>query len=402
MSDSPEGDIFRTFCHISDYGEAGYENLHRMLAASAPLVLWSPSSVQIESSACRLAPREFINLVEAGAIRVIGREDWILSRPFRNNHRWAGARWVPEIDEALKSIATNDQLLPVHGRRVALAENEQGSAWADRHLEKNPILTDQIYSAITAPGATSHFPPGVTEKALAAAEDATSVVRRVVRDAYNHDAAIALSGTRTPFLLTPREARFHQLLESVRISSDTQFPPTQPVDDLNPEAFSDLTAEVLKVLEHLETSGATKLSTFMRSGGQEQLARWMEVVCESLNRTDAKSVRGEVIARLRSEFDSGRLHDNWSDIFATHHSLVGSFGTGIGTAEAVASELSIYGALGLATGAYAIGHGLAQKLGYAEVDYSGPQWAFIYAFGRRASGRRKARMQQTLDLLTPD
>jgi hypothetical protein len=68
----------------------------------------------------------------------------------------------------------------------------------------------------------------------------------------------------------------------------------------------------------------------------------------------------------------------------------------------MANELTVYGALGLATGAYAIGQGLAQKLGFASVEYDGPQWAFMYAFGRRATGRRAARLQQTLDLLTPD
>ena len=56
---------------------------------------------------------------------------------------------------------------------------------------------------------------------------------------------------------------------------------------------------------------------------------------------------------------------------------------GLAVNDAVVNEVSVYGALGLATSAYAVGHELAQKL------------------GRPASGRRKVRLQQTLDLLVP-
>jgi len=85
-------DIFRTFCHISEYGDAGYANLHRLVAASSPLVLWAPSSARIASPVCRLGPTEFVKLVERRTIRVIGREDWIMNRAFRDGHRWLGAR----------------------------------------------------------------------------------------------------------------------------------------------------------------------------------------------------------------------------------------------------------------------------------------------------------------------
>jgi hypothetical protein len=322
-------------------------------------------------------------------------------RAFRNNHRWAGAQWVREIDDALKSIATSDELLHFNERRVALAEKERGDEWADSHIEQNPELVATIHSAISAPDAATHFPPGVIETAMSSAEDPRGVVRHVVRDAYNHDAAIAQSGTRTPFLLAPKEARFHQLLESIRSASDVEFPAGPADVNLEPAEFAELTSEVLRVLRHLELSGVTKMSTFMGSGGHALLADWMKRACESLNRSDARSVRGEIISRLREEFDGGKLRNDWSDIFGTHTSAVGFIGTGVGVTESIVNEISVYGALGLATGAYAIGHGLAQRLGYAAAEYDGPQWAFIYAFGRRASRRRKARLGQTLDLLVP-
>jgi hypothetical protein len=366
--------------------------------------LVASSSVLISSPVCRVEPKQFVKLVENGAIRVIGREKWITSRVFRNyKHRWDGARWVPEIDEALKSIATDDQSAPLTERRVVLAEDEKGARWAKEHIEKNPELVESIYLAISATDAKDHFPPGVIDASLADANDPKEIVQNVVRSAYNHDAAIAQSGTRTPFLLAPKEAGFNQLLESVRAATDVEFP-TGPdkIDDFDLTAFAELTSEVLKVLEHIEKSHRPKIDGFVASEGHALLADWMKRTVESLVRTKAGDVRGEVIARLRAEFDSGKLQDDWRDIFLKTESLIGSAGTGLSMVDLLVNELEIYGALGLAAGAYAISYGLAQKFGFAAIGYGGPQWAFIYAFGRRASARRKARLQQTLDLLGPE
>src|SRR5947199_5451206 len=141
---SSRKDVFRTFCHISEYGTDGYENLHRMVAASSPVVLWAQSSRLIESASCRLTNREYVKLIEDGQIRIIGREDWILSRPFRNNHRWPGSRWVAEIDDAIKSIASDDQGLPLNQRRVALAGRERGDVWAAEYIANNPQVVDDV------------------------------------------------------------------------------------------------------------------------------------------------------------------------------------------------------------------------------------------------------------------
>ncbi|GHG38657.1 MULTISPECIES: hypothetical protein [Amycolatopsis] len=69
---------FRTFCHIGEYGEAGYRNLHRMVVSSDPLVLWAPSSTLL--SASQVEPRQFVRLVDDRHVRVIAREPWLLSR----------------------------------------------------------------------------------------------------------------------------------------------------------------------------------------------------------------------------------------------------------------------------------------------------------------------------------
>jgi hypothetical protein len=140
----------------------------------------------------------------------------------------------------------------------------------------------------------------------------------------------------------------------------------------------------------------------VRSGGHQLLATWMRHSCESIGRTSATNVRGEVIARLQREFESSRLENSWREVFGTSVSCVGSAGTAAGVTEAVVSELTVWGAVGLAAGGYSIGNGLAQRLGFASVGYTGPQWPFLYAFGRRASGRRHAQLAMTLDTLGPE
>src|SRR5262245_55075561 len=97
-----------TFCHISDLGTYGYSRLHRLISVSYPLILWSPSSVLLKSPDCRVSPRDFVKMIEDGIIRVTGRREWILSKSFRENHRWAGARWDPYVDGAIRAIYDND------------------------------------------------------------------------------------------------------------------------------------------------------------------------------------------------------------------------------------------------------------------------------------------------------
>lgn len=394
-------DVFRTFCHISEYGEPGYANLHRMIATSSPLVLWAPSSKFISSPGCRLTEREFVTLVERGTVRIVGREWWLTDRASRDAHPWDGASWTPVIDDAVKAIAVQDASLPEHARRVVIADDERGEAWALSHVARNPALATLIYEALRAPDATLHFPAGVVETAARYSDDPAGLARCVVRDAYNHDAAIAQSGTRTPFLLARRETRFNELLESVREASDIRFPTVRSAAELSRSDLAELTSEVLEVLSHLENGRGNSVGKFVRSGGHQLLATWMRHSCESIGRTSATSLRGEVIARLRREFESSRLENSWREVFGTSVSYVGSTGTAAGVAEAVVSELTVYGAVGLAAGGYSIGNSLAQRLGFAAVPYSGPQWAFLYAFGRRASGRRQARLAMTLDTLGP-
>ena len=77
-------------------------------------------------------------------------------------------------------------------------------------------------------------------------------------------------------------------------------------------------------------------------------------------------------------------------------------GTAAGVLEvALTQQTTIFGVIGLAAGAYEMGSGLLKKLGFASVEYSGPQWPFLYTFGAKASRRRRQKLRNVLDRLGP-
>jgi hypothetical protein len=117
---------FPTFCHINDHGIRAYRHLHRMVATSLPLNLWSPSSSYLKDPSCRLSPDEFVTLIEKGLVRVAGRERWLLDRGWRDRHPFPGAAWDPRLDGAIRDIALADLQLPEAQRRVLVAPDEVG------------------------------------------------------------------------------------------------------------------------------------------------------------------------------------------------------------------------------------------------------------------------------------
>lgn len=393
-------DIFRTFCHISEYGADGYTNLHRLVATSSPLVLWAPSSQLLTSSDCLLNESDFIKLIEERKIRIIGREKWLTSKDFRNSYKWPGAWWSSKVDGAILSMAESDSTLDLSERRVAVAEDERGGTWAREFLAENPEAVAKIHAALTAFDADLQFPRGVVEMARRLTKEPQALAQSIVRDAYNHEDAIQVAGTQSPFLLAERESVFHGLLESIRSSRPPGLLVPEPKLP-SPTLLADLTSEVLMVLGALDRGRRTKLTKFVYSDGHRMLSEWMGGICATLACSGASDARGQIYAKLQKEFDNGNLEDSWSDIFLTSTSVVGSIGTAAGAVESITSELTILGSIGLASGAYSVGYGLAQKAGYAPVKFSGPEWPFIYAFGRRASGNRHRKLGAALDSLGP-
>ncbi|WP_069165765.1 hypothetical protein [Nocardia altamirensis] len=394
-------ETFRTFCHINEYGIDGFEKLHRMVATSSPLVLWGPSSRMIASIHCRIQPHNFLGLVDSGDIKIICRE-WWLDRASRDRHDWSGAKWTPGFDDALAKFATEDSPLPEEQRRVSIISGEGGDTWAPEYVERSPELADAIFRSLTASDAHLRYPRGVVEKADRHRADRRKFVATVVRDTYNHDAALADSGTKTPFLLAPKESAFQQLLEHVRAESPVEFPEYPRVPSMTPSELAALTAEVLQVLRHLEDGRSTSVRQFMKHDGQQLIAAWMNQFCHDLEQAGGRFKAGDVVARLRRDFDNN-VAEPAGEIETPE--VVGRIAElTLDAADMVGSDqlLQVFGGFGIAASALPLGTELARRVGLLPKRYEGPcKWAFAYAYGKvTASNARRRELRHTFDRLT--
>jgi len=388
-----DSDLFRTFCHISDYGESGYANLHRLIATSSPLVLWSPSSALLRSPGCRVTEKSFVKHVEASRIRVIGRREWLLDKRFRDSHHWSGAVWNNAVDDAIRAVALNDESEPPHRRRVTICPDERGLALATEYVERHPDVVDTLRAALTGPTASHDLPVGVVQHALRY-DNPRELAINVLRPAYNHVDAIDRSGARAPFLLAPKESRFHELMSSL------QAPPGAVVPRTDATVLAELTAQVVDLVEHMERLQGPRatLDSFVKGDGHALLTKWLAGVCAEVAGSRGDSAEGVVLRKLQEDFDRGRLRDDWSDLVGNTEGIIGGAGLSSVLVEVITQQLGVFSAIGLATGAVQVGHSLLQKTGHLPVAYEGgSQWPFLYAFGKPASRRRHAKLGRLLD-----
>jgi hypothetical protein len=385
---------FRTFCHISEYGEAGYRHLHRMIASSSPLVLWAPSSTLLSAPSCQVGPREFVDLVHNKHVRVIAREEWLFSPSKRNGHPWEGAAWTPSVDDELRKLAEADRDREPSKRRVTVAPPEPGMKWATEHFEENGELVDRVTRVLKGRAPEKDIPVGVLETARRYENDPRKTVEHVLRDVRNHGDAIALSGAEAPFFLSPRDSQFLRWIDS------TTEPPAPAASARQNLDYAELAAQLLALLRTMEISGgATDLRRFVDSPGHEELARWYASICRCVALERPKSLEDKVSRELNRTLDGARLHNTFRS-WLSRRVEAPVFALGLATTIAGPffdgpSALSLAGVL---LGAIPVGNGVLRRLGYVPAQYTGAQWPFLYSFGHEASAKRIRRLRRALDL----
>jgi len=200
---------FPTFCHIEEYGRSGYANLHRMIAVSQPLNLWSPTSALLGSRDSQVSPKEFLKYVESGYIRVFGREWWLTSQTERNKFEYKGAAWNENFDGRLLRMLKEDDGKPPQERRVVIAQAENGRTRAERLVDENPHHIDYWNN----PANQKKIPAGTLEAARRTAKgDPEVFAKAVLRDAWNHGEASRDAGAEVRFLLTLKDRQFLDVL----------------------------------------------------------------------------------------------------------------------------------------------------------------------------------------------
>jgi hypothetical protein len=422
----PAPRIFQTFCHINEYGEDGFANLHRMIATSEPLVLWGPSSQLLSGPKCRVGGEEFVEYVEQGRIRIVARENWLMSKEARNDpaqNPWAGARWDGPVDGAIRAIACEDQALPDDDdKRVLIAPEARGDHYAAGYLQERPEEISRLSSLLQTADDMEQLPEGLLDslKRAATSRGATApspeaLVTRLLRDVFNHGEAIHLASAEAPFFLAPRESTFLSLLdESLRTgvsqptilgrSPNSSAPrgAEPPAAMLSTDDYAGLTQEVFDILTALDQSRGNSLKGFIAGDGHTALSEWYREVCGQLHQRLPEFRAGTAIRDLQKEHEAGALNTSIEDMVASIDGGSDIVGLVASVADWVSQgTITGFGLAGLAAGLVGAGHGALHGLGYTHVEPGKSEWPFLYTFGHLPTRNQYETVAQALDRLTP-
>jgi len=391
--------IFPTFCHISEYGQQGYEALHRMIASSAPLILWSPSGLMLDHyhsiEKCRISTEELLRYVENGRAQIIGRERWILDKKFRQQHPWEGAKWLDNFDGVIKSICNEDERLPESQRRVRVVEEEDGYRWADKFLAEEPQTIDEIWRLIRY----GHAPVGSLQRAKLQ-KTKKGAVREVLRDARNHARAFELAIAQVPFI-SHREGKFFRLLEV------KHGQPAEPANNTETRARSGLvkvSQEMLRLLERLDQlQKPSTFKSFVGSEAHRELTQWLCLISATAREVRPQAIDRYLLKDLKQRIEGGYSKPSWSHIIVPEgrwDSLVTFGGLATSIVGFAMDPTLILGITGLILSIVPIGTGISRRLGLVRPDYHGPQWPFLYTFGAPPKSEHIMVMKRLLDELT--
>ncbi|WP_143447890.1 hypothetical protein [Kineosporia sp. R_H_3] len=389
---------FPTFCHINDHGHLVYRRLHRMVATSLPLNLWSPSSAYINDPSCRLSGREFVSLVETGLIRIAGREKWLLDQNWRSKHPFPGASWDKTVDGAIRSIALHDQGIPdVTQRRVIIARDERGIEKADQYLEEHPLEVARLAKLARQKNAPRKVHPGTLEVAFREASGLKGpaqdrkIAATILRAAFNHGDAFQDVGARAPYLIKDVDKAFLSI-----VSDDaSRVTMAAPKDSRSLRADAQLAESLLELLRLLDIASPPKrrFRTLVKFyGGEEHraLITWQANLADEFQiRGQAATVEG-VTRSLLDRLEEGRM--DWMSGFDKGSMVAGGGAVVLDLTTSGFGPVAILGGL-LQT--ISAGHAGLKKLGYVDQEYSGPHWPFAYI----GLTRSPANLQRLVSLL---
>ncbi len=383
---------FRTFCHISDYKAAGYANLHRLIAGSKPVVLWAPSSVMFREYGS-ISVDDFLHLLKHGQVRIVGREQWLLDRSYRDMRarKWDAAAWDDEIDGAIYQTYIRDLHVPAEEKRVIIAEDEPGQAWAERTLSADPGQIEFWQEVLDRPDVEDYVPGGTLEAITREQMDPETATLRILRDARNHGQAVNDADAEVPFLLSRTDTRFLDILTAGRFGC-SGVPADLPVRSASTDALAEQLLGVLARLD--ECRSHPSLPKFISGDGHKELIEWLvtyKMMIEHGSTIDDNALMRDLAQKLRQAERSG-FGKAFDGRYARLMTLVGAAGAA-GAAVQLVQEQSPLNILGVACEAIALGGAAAGAYGWVAGSYDGPQWPYLFSNGTKPSRRsRKAMM----------
>ena len=398
------GDSFPTFFHVNQRGEAGYRDLTRLVAMSQPLTLWAPSSVLLRSQSSGVGPKQFLDLLDEGYIRVMGRRKWLSDPRCRDSDRWPGTSWDAEIDDRIRRLSEEDEGKPVPERRVVVAPEEEGYEWADNYLSRHPEESSRWYKRVRRKDASETIPGGTLDAVRELGTDHVAVARRILRDAYNHGRALLESGARVPILQSFTHRKFVEVLAQAPPTEDERASRQTPASGASRapqlDGLSAMTGELAKILGGLDLHGPPnpkRLHRFLRSSGHRDLVAWMSGMCTEYEQHRPQVVDAVVLDRLKQELGRASF-DSFTQGLKRHgdDAGVGAVGLVTGIVGLATAGVGWVPALALGAAVYPAGKGLVRELGFIPAGFEGPQWPFLYTYGRAAKKGQLEGMREAL------
>lgn len=229
--------------------------------------------------------------------------------------------------------------------------------------------------------------------------DARGAAIQVLRQAYNHGDAISLAKATVPFFLANQDCQFVQWIGNL----DNDSPPAvERARAKLQQDYSQLARQLLELLRTMElVGGVDNLRGFMASDGHSELVRWYGRICQVLAEESPRSVDHKLYRELIRSLDDAVLENTFRSWMANKFDA-GTFSVGwtTGIAGLAADGPTSLAIAGVLAGTLPIGTGILKRLGYVSAKYTGPQWPFLYTFGRKASGRRVNRLRKALRIAT--
>ncbi len=212
----------RVFHLTNEFRREGPEQLTALLATSRYTVAWGPVFQLIYTAHATgrslLSPKGFIQLLEKsdGPLKVMARAEWLLERGFRQKYPWAPAQvWRDEFDGVIRRFALEDVSKPPTDRRVIISDSERGWDRAQERLGQ-PDRT-RLLRGLGGLYSKSQLPPGILQRAtINKSRRNRHPAETILRDIFNHEDAIKLSGSSIS-ALDPTYAHFVQDLSRMGV-----------------------------------------------------------------------------------------------------------------------------------------------------------------------------------------
>jgi hypothetical protein len=371
----------KMFWHYNESDTQSASLLLPLMLFSEEVSLWSPS-YHVSKSAkdqgvTKLGPFEIIELVEAGHIKIAGREDWLVNGTSRKNSQWHGAQWHEEFDEKILRIFEDDYNKPT--KRVTSLPVESGYEQADHEIG----MKSKKYKRAMAYVRQKKLPLGTKQRIQTKANSSGAwmrnpkkmAARELLRDAFNYENSRQALGADVSF---EHESFSSKCLAEVAGRS------LHTTDDLHP----DFTIEKLNNAMDFALSLANKETVNdiieVRQNQKEMGNLWQLVISE-------QGARRKLLSQLKDGNSTSTLAQDLIGNKITDR-ICQTIGGTVAISSAVVTAYQMkctrrqvgMAILGLST---AVGPGinnLSERISLtSEGDYSGPFWPFAMSLGVR-------------------